>query len=299
MSVDLDKLNTEQRNEKAANLDKMTPIEIVQLMNEQDCTITDAVKASLEEIAKTIAAAEQSLKEGGRIFYVGAGTSGRLGVLDASECPPTFGVSPDMFVAIMAGGSRAIYEAVEGAEDDTSQAVYDLKEKSLNKKDMLIGLSASGRTPYVKSALEYAVSIGCRTASIACVAESEIGKVAAIAIEVITGAEVLTGSTRLRAGTAQKMVLNMISTGTMVRMGKVYGNLMVDLKPTNEKLKSRCIRIFKEATGLDDNAAIHYIEAYDGNLRQAIMAANDLKNYVDSDKQENACEKVMEDKTLR
>lgn len=272
MSLNLDKLDTEQRNQLSTDLDKMTPLEIVTLMNNQDMTITDAVNAALTDIAEAITAAVTSLREGGRIIYVGAGTSGRLGVLDASECPPTFGVDPSMFTAIIAGGERAIYEAVEGAEDDCEQAVVDMKACDVTAVDMVIGLSASGRTPYVAAALTYASEVGCRTASIACVSDSEIGKIADIAIEAVTGAEVLTGSTRLRAGTAQKMILNMISTGTMVGMGKVYKNLMVDLKPTNEKLRARCIKIFMEATGLDAEAAQKYLDDNDGNLKQAILA---------------------------
>lgn len=276
MAVSLDKLNTEQRNPKSMDLDKMTPIQIAELMNEQDRTIADAVGLALEDIASTIEAVEMTLRAGGRIFYVGAGTSGRLGVLDASECPPTFGVEKDVFIGIIAGGDIAIKEAVEGAEDDKLQAHCDLEKYSLSDKDMVIGLAASGRTPYVIGAIEYALFLGCRTASIACVSNSEIGKLAGISIEVITGAEVVTGSTRLRAGTAQKMVLNMISTGAMIRVGNVYSNLMVNLVPTNEKLKARCVRIFMEATGLDENTAIRCIEDSNGNLKEAILKA--IKN---------------------
>lgn len=272
MSLNLDKLDTEQRNVLSTDIDKMTPLEIVTLMNNQDKTVTDAVHAALVDIAEAICAAEASLREGGRVIYVGAGTSGRLGVLDASECPPTFGVSPETFTSIIAGGERAVYEAIEGAEDDGEQAVIDMKKCGVTAIDMVIGLSASGRTPYVAAALSYASNQGCRTASIACVSDSEIGKIADIAIEAVTGAEVITGSTRLRAGTAQKMILNMISTGTMVRMGKVYKNFMVDLMPTNEKLRARCIKIFTEATGLSKEEAQRYLDANGGNLKQAILA---------------------------
>lgn len=276
MSVSLDELDTEQRNIKSMDLDKMTPIRIAELMNDQDRTIADAVSHALDDIALAIEAAEKTIKKGGRIFYVGAGTSGRLGILDASECPPTFGVSGDMFIGLIAGGDRAIREAVEGAEDNETQACSDLEAYSLRDDDMVIGLAASGRTPYVIGALKYAHSIGCCTASIACVSNSEIGRYADIKIEVITGAEVVTGSTRLRAGTAQKMVLNMISTGAMVRVGNVYSNLMVNLVPTNEKLKARCVRIFMEATGLDENTAIRCLEESDGNLKEAIKKADDF-----------------------
>lgn len=276
MSVSLDKLETEQRNIKSMDLDKMTPFQIAELMNAQDKTIADAVNLALNDIALAIENAEKTLNNDGRIFYVGAGTSGRLGVLDASECPPTFGVDSDVFIGIIAGGDRAVREAVEGAEDDENRACSDLKAYSLNDKDMVIGLAASGRTPYVIGALKYARSLSCCTASIACVSNSVIGKYADVKIEVITGAEVVTGSTRLRAGTAQKMVLNMISTGAMVRVGNVYSNLMVNLVPNNEKLKGRCVRIFMEATGLDENTAIRCIEDSNGNLKAAIQKSSKI-----------------------
>lgn len=276
MSVSLDKLETEQRNIKSMDLDKMTPFQIAELMNAQDKTIADAVNLALNDIALAIENAEKTLNNDGRIFYVGAGTSGRLGVLDASECPPTFGVDSDVFIGIIAGGDRAVREAVEGAEDDENRACSDLKAYSLNDKDMVIGLAASGRTPYVIGALKYARSLSYCTASIACVSNSVIGKYADVKIEVITGAEVVTGSTRLRAGTAQKMVLNMISTGAMVRVGNVYSNLMVNLVPNNEKLKARCVRIFMEATGLDENTAIRCIEDSNGNLKEAIQKSSKI-----------------------
>lgn len=268
--VNLDKLDTEQINSESIDIDKMSPLQIATLMNDQDRTIAERVSKALPQIAMAIEAGEKTLKKGGRILYIGAGTSGRLGILDASECPPTFGVSPDTFVGIIAGGEKAICEAVEGAEDDEEQAVTDLRNRNITDADMLIGLAASGRTPYVKAAIRYASSLGCVTVSVACVSESEIGKMAQIPIEVVTGAEVITGSTRLRAGTAEKMVLNMISTGTMVRMGKVFRNFMVDLIPTNEKLKERCIRILTEATGVDRETAIRCLEKNEGNMKETI-----------------------------
>lgn len=237
--VDLTLLTTEQRNPESTDLDKMSAIEIAKLMNSEDFNAVAAVHEVLPQVAEAIEIASERLREGGRIIYIGAGTSGRLGVLDASECPPTFGVSPDIVVGIIAGGDEALFQAVEGAEDSTSLCEEDLKGIGLNSKDLVIGLSASGRTPYVIYGLRYAGSIGCSTVAIACNKDSLVGKEADVAIEPVTGPEVLTGSTRLKAGTAQKIILNMISTGSMAMTGRVYQNLMIEVEPLNEKLKAR------------------------------------------------------------
>ena len=235
--LDLTKLTTETRNDKTMNLDQMTPAELAAVMNEEDGNVVKAVREVIPEIATAIEWATESLNRGGRIIYMGAGTSGRLGVLDAVECPPTFGVSPDLVIGLIAGGEGAFVKAVEGAEDSQTLGVQELKDLSLNENDIVIGLAASGRTPYVIHGLAYANSVGCKTVGIACNRQSEVGKAAQLAVEPVTGPEVLTGSTRLKAGTAQKMILNMISTGSMVGFGKVYQNLMVDVLQTNEKLE--------------------------------------------------------------
>ena len=269
--IDLAKLSTEQRNPKTMNLDVMTPLEIAQVMNSEDSNVVAAIKEVLPEISRAIELATESLKKGGRIIYLGAGTSGRLGVLDAAECPPTFGVSPDMVVGLIAGGSSAFIKAVEGAEDSTTLCAEELKAINLSSKDIVIGLAASGRTPYVVHGLKYANSVGCETVAIACTKNSEIGKEAKLAIEPVTGPEVLTGSTRLKAGTAQKLILNMISTGSMVGIGKCYQNLMVDVQQTNEKLKVRAQNITMEATGCSREEAAKTLAEAKGEVKTAII----------------------------
>ncbi len=269
--IDLAKLSTEQRNPNSMNLDMMTPLEIAQIMNSEDQKVISAIKEVLPQISKAIELATQSLKNGGRIIYLGAGTSGRLGVLDAAECPPTFGVSPDLVVGLIAGGPSAFLKAVEGAEDSTTLCAEELKGINANEKDIVIGLAASGRTPYVVHGLKYANSIGCNTVAIACSKNSEIGSVAKLAIEPVTGPEVLTGSTRLKAGTAQKLILNMISTGSMVGLGKAYQNLMVDVQQTNEKLKVRAQNITMEATGCSRERAEEAIDQAKGEVKTAIL----------------------------
>lgn len=269
--IDLSQLTTELRNSHTMNLDKMTPYEIARVMNQEDEKAVNAVREVLPEIALAIEGAARTLMKGGRLIYIGAGTSGRLGVLDAAECPPTFGVSRDLVVGLIAGGEKAFTEAVEGAEDSKTLCEKELKEAGLSEKDMVIGLAASGRTPYVVYGLRYASSIGCKTAAIACNKESEIGKEADIAIEPVTGPEVLTGSTRLKAGTAQKMVLNMISTGCMVGIGKVYENLMVDVKQSNEKLVVRSQNILMTATGCTRKEAEDALAEADGHVKTAVV----------------------------
>lgn len=270
-SEDFCKLDTEKRNPKTMKLDRMSALEIATVMNEEDTNVVAAIKDVLPQIAEAVELATKCLLSGGRIIYIGAGTSGRLGALDAAECPPTFGVPCETVIGLIAGGDTAFKKAVEGAEDSTSLCEKDLKDIGLCSKDIVIGLAASGRTPYVLYGLKYANSVGCKTVAIACSKDSAIGKEASVAIEPITGPEVLTGSTRLKAGTAQKMILNMISTGSMVRTGKVYQNLMVDVQPTNEKLQERALRIVMEATGCDREKAKEALTDANGEVKAAIV----------------------------
>lgn len=267
----LENLTTEARHERTNNLDEITVDEFLTIMNEEDQKVALAVKEALPEISAVVRASIVAYKKGGRIIYAGAGTSGRLGLLDAVECPPTFGVAPTEVVGLIAGGESAFVKAVEGAEDSKELGVSDLKSIDLNGNDIVIGIAASGRTPYVIGALEYANSIGAETASIACNKGSEIGKVANLKIEVENGPEVLTGSTRLKAGTSQKLICNMISTGTMIGVGKVYNNLLVDLMPTNEKLVDRAQRIIAEATGCTTMIAAEQLVKAKNNSKIAIV----------------------------
>ena len=268
--IDLSVLVTESRNKETMGLDQMTPLEIVTVMNREDGKAVEAIGEVLPQIAQAIAWCTDSLKQKGRIIYIGAGTSGRLGVLDAVECPPTFGVSPDVVVGLMAGGTPAFVKAVEGAEDSQTMGEEDLKEIHLSPADIVIGLAASGRTPYVIYGLRYAKKIGCRTVAVPCNRDSEIGKEADLTIEPVPGPEVLTGSTRLKAGTVQKMVLNMISTGSMVGIGKVYQNLMVDVVQTNMKLITRAENIVMTATGCTREEARDSLEEAEGSVKLAI-----------------------------
>ncbi len=244
--MDLTNLTTEKRNEKTTDLDKMSISTALKLMNQEDQQVAKAIQKVLPEIKPVIEVT--AFKHGGRLIYLGAGTSGRLGVLDAAECVPTFGVSPNQVIGLIAGGKQAMTLAVEGAEDDLTLAQKDLSALKLNDKDVVVGIAASGRTPYVIGGLKYARDLGATTASIACNLDALISQYAEFAIEVDCGPEFLTGSTRLKAGTAQKMILNMLSTISMIGIGKVYHNLMVDVKPTNEKLVERSKRIIMQAT---------------------------------------------------
>ena len=246
--LDLTKLTTEQRNPKTMELDTFSSLEIARVMNEENNRVIEGIDRVLPQIATAIDWAGEALNAGGRIIYLGAGTSGRLGVLDAVECPPTFGVSYDTVVGLIAGGEGAFVKAAEGAEDKAEAGAADLDALSLESRDIVIGLAASGRTPYVIGGLTRAREVGCKTVAIACNEGSKIGTVADLAIEPVCGPEVLTGSTRLKAGTAQKLVLNRISTGSMVAAGKVYQNLMVDVKQSNEKLRVRAQNIVMMAT---------------------------------------------------
>lgn len=268
--MDLNKMMTETRNPDTMTLDQMSALELVTAMNREDHKVPEAIASALPQIASTVEVVEQAFRKGGRLFYLGAGTSGRLGVLDASECPPTFGVDPGMVVGLIAGGDRALRFPIEGAEDDRSLGKQDLVDHNLVPSDVVIGIAASGRTPYVLGALDYAHSIGCKTAAIACNLHSAIGQAADIAIEVSVGPEVLTGSTRLKAGSAQKMILNMITTGAMVRTGKAYQNLMVDVVQSNEKLRTRAENIVMAATDVSREQARRTIDEANGKVKLAI-----------------------------
>jgi len=263
---------TEQRNPRTASIDLASPLEIVDLVNAEDRTVADAVATQREQIARAIEMAEETFRGGGRLFYAGAGTSGRLGVLDASECPPTFGVDFDMVQGMIAGGRPAMFRAQEGAEDLPENGARDVDDHALKRGDFLVGIAASGTTPYVRGALERAKGIGARTGIVACSPPPpETLAHADVAIVPVTGPEVVTGSTRMKAGTATKMVLNMITTGAMIRLGKTYGNLMVDLKATNVKLKDRSERIVAEVCGVARERARELLAAADGRVKTAIV----------------------------
>ncbi|WP_042146711.1 N-acetylmuramic acid 6-phosphate etherase [Paucisalibacillus sp. EB02] len=264
-------LTTEQRNENSKRLDQMPTMEIIQTINNEDKSIAEAVEAVLPNIAAAIDQISKSLMGGGRLFYVGAGTSGRLGILDAVECPPTFMTSPKMVQPIIAGGNGAIYKAVEGAEDDEVQGQKDIKEKNLTDKDVVIGITASGRTPYSIGALKYANEVGAYTVSLTCNNNSLISNFADCSIEVIVGPEVLSGSTRMKAATAHKMILNMISTTTMIKLGKVYENLMVDVRVSNFKLLERAKRILMEITDISYEEATQLIAKANNEVKPAIV----------------------------
>ena len=252
------------------NLDQMTPLEIVTAMNREDRKVPEAVEKCLPQIAELVSAVEKAFMEGGRLFYMGAGTSGRLGVLDASECPPTYGVPAEMVVGLIAGGDIALRNPVEGAEDDRTLGRKDLEERNLTAKDVVVGIAASGRTPYVLGGFEYAKSLGCVTAAVSCNVGSAIGQAADIAIEAEVGPEVPTGSTRLKSGTAQKMILNMITTASMVRIGKAYQNLMIDVVQSNEKLHTRAENIAMDATGVSREEARRAIDEAGGSVKLAV-----------------------------
>ncbi len=267
----LSTLITEQRNPNSMHVDSLSALEIVQLMNQEDKQVPLAIEKCLPQIAQAVERIVAAFQQGGRLVYIGAGTSGRLGVLDASECPPTFGVSPEMVKGIIAGGERALRHPIEGAEDSKSQAVVDLQTIHFSSKDVLVGIAASGRTPYVIGALEYAKRLGSATVSIASNPNSAMANIVDIAIDTVVGPEVLTGSSRLKSGTAQKLVLNMLTTASMILMGKCYQNLMVDVQASNEKLKARAIRIVMQATDCDKALAEETLKQADQNAKLAIM----------------------------
>lgn len=265
------KLQTEERNPRSTILDTAPINEIAELMNQEDAFVPEAIMAELPRIVSLIEVVVDRLEKGGRLFYAGAGTSGRLGVLDAAECVPTFNTSPEMVQGLIAGGEKALLKAVEGAEDSEELGEKDLEDRDLSEKDIVIGIAASGGTPYVIGALNYANKVGAQTGSIANNPNSPISKLANFPIEVLTGPEVLTGSTRLKAGTAQKLVLNMISTISMVRLGKVFENLMVDVQPTNKKLIERSKKIIIEATDCTYETAEKFFNRSEGSVKLAII----------------------------
>ncbi|GAA3827829.1 N-acetylmuramic acid 6-phosphate etherase [Streptomyces chiangmaiensis] len=269
--MDLSTLGTETRNERTDDLDRMPVTELLSVMNAEDQTVALAVREALPQIGAAVEAITESLRRGGRLIYIGAGTSGRIGLLDAVECPPTFGTSPEQVVGLLSGGPGAFVVAVEGAEDEPARAVVDLDEISVNERDTVVGLAASGRTPYVVGGLKHAAAKGAMTVSIACNRDAVISRYADMPIEVPTGPEILTGSTRLKAGTAEKMVCNMLSTASMVRLGKVYGNLMVDVKASNDKLVDRARRMVVQATGADPDTAAEALRAAGGHAKTAIV----------------------------
>lgn len=267
----LSTLITEQRNPHSMHIDQLSALEIVRVMNEEDKLVPQAIAYCLPQIAQAVECIVEAFQQGGRLIYMGAGTSGRLGVLDASECPPTFGVSSEMVKGLIAGGERAIRHPVEGAEDNKTAAVNDLKAIQFSAKDVLVGIAASGRTPYVIGGLEYAKQCGAVTVSIASNPNSAMAQIAEIAIDTVVGPEVLTGSSRLKSGSAQKMVLNMLTTASMILMGKCYENLMVDVQASNEKLRARAIRIVMQATECDKTTAEQALLAADNHAKLAIM----------------------------
>ena len=267
----LEGLSTETRNQETMNLDEMSSLEIVQAMNKEDLKVPQVITGLLPIISKVVDICALALKTKHRVFYMGAGTSGRLGIVDSSECPPTFNASPNEFIGLIAGGERAFIKAVEGAEDSEDLGKEDLIKRNFCKEDICIGLAASGRTPYVIGGLKYAKSIGAQTVSISCNKNAKVSKYADYPIEAIVGPEILTGSTRLKAGTAQKLILNMISTGAMIRRGKSYQNLMVDLQMNNKKLERRALNIIKEATGVGEDEAKEYIQKSKGSVKVAIV----------------------------
>jgi N-acetylmuramic acid 6-phosphate etherase len=268
-----DDLLTESRNPHSESIDNLSPLQIVRLMNSEDAKVVDAVGAEAESIARAIDWAADRLRQGGRIIYVGAGTSGRLGVLDASECPPTFSTPPSMVVALISGGPTALTRAVEGAEDDPDRGAADIDAVEAAEHDLVIGIATSGRTPYVLGAIRKARQRGATTVGLSCNRPSLLGAEVDLEIAPLVGAEIISGSTRLKAGTATKMVLNMISTGTMVRIGKTLGNRMIDLQLLNEKLRIRSRRILRELAGVDDAQASQILTQCGGHLKRALVVA--------------------------
>lgn len=271
MKIDLTSMITESRNPASADIDSLPTLDMLRVINREDQTVALAVEKTLPQVAQVVDAVAQAFCLGGRLVYMGAGTSGRLGILDASECPPTFGTPAEQVVGLIAGGHKAILKAVENAEDNRELAVSDLKALNFSEKDVLVGIAASGRTPYVLGGMEYALSLGATVAAVSCNPDSEMSRLAGIAITPVVGPEVITGSSRMKAGTAQKLILNMITTGAMIRSGKVYGNLMADVEATNAKLVERQKRIVMAATECDRATAEQALAACDGHCKTAIV----------------------------
>ena len=284
--MNLNQLDTEQSNPHSLHIDEMSTMDILTTINNEDQKVALAVKEVLPQISKAVDCIYNQMCKGGRLIYIGAGTSGRLGVLDASECPPTYGIDPTLIQGLIAGGKEALTTAIEGAEDSQDQAIEDLKNIHLTDKDVVCGIAASGRTPYVISALQYAHTVSSETISICCVHNGDISKYAHYPIEVITGAEVVTGSTRMKAGTAQKLILNMISTSVMIKRGKVYKNLMVDVQPTNEKLKMRAVNIVSQSLDCSEEEARTLLTKCHHNVKIAILSGLTGKN-------EKECEEAL------
>ncbi|MBO9605614.1 MAG: N-acetylmuramic acid 6-phosphate etherase [Paenibacillaceae bacterium] len=267
----IDLLTTEQRNDHTLHIDAQSTEQIMRLINDEDRLVADIVQACIPQIAQAADLIIASFRRQGRLFYFGAGTSGRLGILDASECPPTFGTDPKMVQGVIAGGLQAIHEAVEGAEDSAALGAADVDNNGVTARDVVVGIAASGRTPYVLGAMERARALGASVVGVSNNAGTPMSGFADVMIEAVVGPEAIMGSTRMKAGTAQKLILNMLTTGSMIRMGKVYGNLMVDLQPSNEKLVIRSKRIAKLATGAADEAVEAALEAADGHVKTAIV----------------------------
>ncbi len=265
---------TEGINPNTLRIDQMEVSDILKAMNDEDKKVAYAVEKVLPEIEKAVIIIEEALKNNGRLIYIGAGTSGRLGVLDAAECPPTYNTPPGLVLGIIAGGEPALLNALEGVEDDEEEGMNDLKNNSLRENDVVVGIAASGQTPYVIGGLKYAKSIGANTVGISCNPHSKMTVHTDVMIETVVGPEVVSGSTRLKAGTAQKMVLNMLSTASMIRLGKVYKNLMVDLQISNVKLKKRAVRIVMQSTSLNEEEAITLLQQTDWNIKEVIVMAN-------------------------
>ncbi|CCL66107.1 N-acetylmuramic acid 6-phosphate etherase [Clostridioides difficile E7] len=276
----LENLVTEGRNKNTLQIDKEDTLGIIELINNEDKTVAYAVEEQKESIAKAVNIIVDRMKQGGRLFYIGAGTSGRIGILDATECPPTYGVDFELVQAIIAGGNQAIFKAIEGAEDDKELGKQDIIDRGVTSKDVICGIAASGRIPYVIGAMEYAKELGCAVLSITMNPNSEMSKKADLPINIIVGAEVIMGSTRMKSGTAQKMVCNMLTTASMVKMGKVYSNLMVDVKTSNEKLVERAKRIIMIATNVKYDVAEKFLEEADNSVKLAIFM---IKSGLDKD----------------
>lgn len=272
MAVELRKIDTEQRNPRTMHIDTLSTLEMVKLINDEDHRVAEAVARVLPEIARAVDIIYEQLRQGGRLFYCGAGTSGRLGVLDAVECPPTYGVSPELVVGLIAGGDSAFVRAKEGAEDNRALGRQDLMDRNFSARDVLVGIAASGRTPYVLGAMDYAHEVGAPVLALTCCHDSELSRHADVTMAPIPGPEVVTGSSRMKSGTAQKMVLNMLSTVTMIKLGKVYGNLMVDVKASNEKLYQRAVSIVCTATGAEEDEARAALEKCGYACKPAIVS---------------------------